>query len=160
MYLTSDPIELESLVKQVQSPSRGGVSCFIGPVRNHQNGREVARLEYSAYGPMAEAECARIVAEAEARWSCGIALQHRIGTLEVGDVAVAIVAAASHREEAFAACRFVIEEVKRWVPVWKREFYADGAVEWVDPTRGSAAVGQRGRDVSGIVSPSSGRAST
>ena len=89
------------------------------------------RLDYSAYGPMAEAECARIVAEAEARWPVAVALQHRIGALAIGDAAVAMVAAAAHRDEAFAACRYVIEEVKRRVPIWKREHYADGTVAWV-----------------------------
>ncbi|HET9274565.1 MAG TPA: molybdenum cofactor biosynthesis protein MoaE, partial [Gemmatimonadales bacterium] len=78
-----------------------------------------------------EAECARIVSEAEARWPVRIALEHRIGSLEIGDAAVAIAAAGAHRDEAFAACRFVIEEVKRRVPIWKKEFYADGTVEWV-----------------------------
>ena len=89
---------------------------------------------------MAEAECARIVAEAEARWQVAVALQHRIGALEIGDAAVAVaVAASAHRDEAFAACRYVIEEVKRRVPIWKREYYADGTVDWVDPTGGAAA---------------------
>jgi molybdopterin synthase catalytic subunit len=89
---------------------------------------------------MAEAECARIVAEAEARWSCAVALAHRTGTLDIGEAAVAIAAASPHRDEAFAACRYVIEEVKRRVPIWKQEFYADGSVEWV----GSGEAGKRG----------------
>jgi molybdopterin synthase catalytic subunit len=83
---------------------------------------------------MAEAECARIVAEAESRWQVAVALSHRVGSLAVGDTAVAVAAASAHREAAFAACRYVIEEVKRRVPVWKREYYADGTVIWVDPT--------------------------
>jgi molybdopterin synthase catalytic subunit len=131
MYLTSESIDLGSLMAQVHSPSRGGIACFVGTVRDHHGGRAVTRLDYTAYVPMAEAECARIVGEAEARWACGIALQHRIGPLEIGDAAVAIVAAAAHRDEAFAACRYAIEELKRRVPVWKRELYADGTVEWV-----------------------------
>ncbi len=143
MYLTTEPIDLTALLVQVQSPSRGGVACFIGAVRDHAGGRAVTRLDYSAYGPMAETECARIVAEAEARWSCGVALQHRVGTLAVGDTAVAITAAAAHRDEAFAACRYAIEEVKRRVPIWKREVFADGSVEWVS--------GYAGKGVSGDV---------
>jgi len=75
------------------------------------------------------------VAEAEARWPVRVALEHRIGGLEIGDVAVAVAAGGAHRDEAFAACRFVIEEVKRRVPIWKKEFYEDGAVQWVDPAR-------------------------
>jgi molybdopterin synthase catalytic subunit len=140
MFLRSTPLELGVLVARVVSPARGGVACFLGTVRNHQADRPVARLEYSAYGSMAEVECARIVAEAADRWDCAIALEHRIGMLEVGDTAIAIAAASAHRGEAFAACRYVIEEVKRRVPIWKREFFEDGSVEWV----GSGAAGQVG----------------
>jgi molybdopterin synthase catalytic subunit len=141
MYLTSEAIDLAALLAQVQSPARGGVACFLGTVRDHAGERAVVRLDYSAYGPMAEAECARIVAEAESRWSCRVALRHRIGTLAIGDTAVAIAAAGAHRDEAFAACRYVIEEVKRRVPIWKREVFADGSVEWVGA---GGAAGKRG----------------
>jgi molybdopterin synthase catalytic subunit len=140
MYLTSDAIDLGSLLAQVQSPRQGGIASFLGAVRDHQAGRSVVCLEYSAYQPMAEAECARIVREAESQWECAVALKHRIGTLQIGDIAVAIIAGSAHRDEAFAACRYVIEEVKRRVPIWKREVFADGAVEWV----GAGAGGQRG----------------
>jgi molybdopterin synthase catalytic subunit len=133
-FVTAEPIELAPLIAAVQAPERGGVASFLGLVRNHHGGREVLRLEYSAYAPMAEAECARIVAEAEGRWQVAVALRHRVGSLAVGDVAVAVAAASAHREEAFAACRYVIEEVKRRVPIWKRESYADGTEVWVDPT--------------------------
>ena len=131
MYLTRNSIELEPLLREVQSPDRGGIATFVGTVRDHHDGRAVIRLEYSAYEPMAEVECARIVSEAESRWDCGVALRHRVGALEVGETAVAVAAASSHRDAAFAACRYVIEEVKRRVPIWKQEFFADGAVEWV-----------------------------
>jgi molybdopterin synthase catalytic subunit len=133
-FVTAEPIELAPLIAAVQAPERGGVASFLGLVRNHHGGREVLRLEYSAYAPMAEAECARIVAEAEGRWQVAVALRHRVGSLAVGDVAVPAAAASAHREEAFAACRYVIEEVKRRVPIWKRESYADGTEVWVDPT--------------------------
>ena len=134
-HLTHEPIDLSPLMQQVSSPDRGGIATFLGLVRNHQEGRQVLRLEYSAYEPMAEAEAARIVAEAAQRWPARVALLHRLGSLAIGDTAVAVVAASAHRAAAFDACRYVIEEVKRRVPVWKKEFYADGAVEWVDPTR-------------------------
>ncbi|HET6778030.1 MAG TPA: molybdenum cofactor biosynthesis protein MoaE [Gemmatimonadales bacterium] len=140
LYLSEHPVDLAALLATVKSPERGGIACFVGTVRNHHGGREVLRLEFSAYEPMAEAECGRIVAEAESRWNVAVRLQHRVGRLEVGDAAVAVVAAAAHRDEAFIACRHVIEELKRRVPIWKREFYADGTVEWV----GSGAAGQRG----------------
>lgn len=133
-FLTELPIDLGRLHAAVQAPDRGGVAAFVGLVRDHHQGRAVLRLDYSAYGPMAEAECGRIVAEAEARWAVAVALQHRVGALAIGDAAVAVVVASAHRDEAFAACRHVIEEVKRRVPVWKREYYADGTVAWVDPS--------------------------
>lgn len=133
-YLARDPIDLARLVERVRAPERGGVATFAGWVRNHHGGRAVDRLDYSAYEPMAEAECARIVQEAESRWSVAVALEHRIGRLVIGDVAVAIAAASAHRDDAFAACRYVIEQVKSRVPVWKREYYSDGTVAWVDPT--------------------------
>jgi molybdopterin synthase catalytic subunit len=133
-FVTAEPIDLAPLIAAVQAPERGGVASFLGLVRNHHEGRAVLRLEYSAYAPMAEAECARIVAEAEGRWLVALALRHRVGSLAVGDVAVAAAAASAPRDVAFAACRYVIEEVKRRVPIWKREYYADGTEVWVDPT--------------------------
>ncbi|HXE58734.1 MAG TPA: molybdenum cofactor biosynthesis protein MoaE [Gemmatimonadales bacterium] len=133
-YLTRDPIDAAALLAEVAARGHGGISLFVGAVRDHQDGRGVIRLEYSAYEPMAEAECRRIVDEALGRWPVAVALRHRIGELAVGDVAVAVAAGSAHRDEAFAACRYVIEEVKRRVPIWKKEFYADGHVEWVDPT--------------------------
>ena len=150
-HLVSEPIDAGALLSSVQSPERGGVACFLGTVRNHHRGREVLRLEYSAYEPMAEAECARIVTEAEARWDVAVALRHRVGELEVGDTAVAIAAASAHRDDAFLACRYVIEELKRRAPIWKKEYYVDGSVEWV----GSGAAGRRG---SGAVEEFSDRA--
>ena len=133
-YLKEGPLDVRDVAHQVVSAERGGVVTFIGAVRNHHAGRAVLRLEYSAYGPMAELEFARIIAEAEGRWPARIAAEHRLGTLEVGDVAVIVVAAAPHRDAAFDACRFVIEELKRRVPIWKREHYVDGTSGWVDPT--------------------------
>ena len=157
MYLTEQPIDLTTIIASAQSPERGGIACFLGTVRNHHQGREVLRLEYSAYAPMVEAECARIVAESESRWDVTVSLQHRVGRIEIGDAAVAVVAASAHREEAFIACRFVIEELKRRVPIWKREYFADGSVEWVD-SRGGGAAGQRGSDVhAGAGVPEEGR---
>src|SRR5918994_4166442 len=99
LYLSEQPVDLATLIAAVQSPERGGIACFLGTVRNHHQGRDVVRLEYSAYAPMVEAECARIVAEAESRWSVAIGLRHRIGRLEVGDAAVAGGGAFAHPEE-------------------------------------------------------------
>ena len=130
-FLTDSPLDLAVLVAEVAADDRGGIASFIGMVRDHHQGRAVQALEYSAYAPMAEAECARIVDETERRWPVRVALRHRLGSLQIGDAAVAIAVAGAHRDEAFAACRHVIEEVKRRVPIWKRERYADGSVEWV-----------------------------
>ena len=138
-FLSTSPLDLGALVARVSAADRGGVATFLGLVRDHHGGRAVRRLEYSAYAPMAEAECARIVNEAERQWPVAVALAHRIGALQIGDAAVAVAAGGAHRDEAFAACRFVIEEVKRRVPIWKKEFYADGTVEWVGA--GGALVG-------------------
>ena len=139
-FLTAEPIDLAPLLASVQSPARGGAASFLGLVRNRHNGRQVLRLRYSAYSAMAEAECARIIAEAEARWPAKVTLLHRIGSLEVGETAIAVVAGAARRDAAFEACRYTVEEVKRRVPIWKQEFYADGSVEWVDPTAAGRAV--------------------
>lgn len=132
MYLTRSPIRLSALIDEVAAPDRGGIAIFLGTVRNHHSGRGVRSLSYSAYDPMAEAVSGEIVAEATARWPVRVALQHRLGDLNIGDVAVAIAVGGGHRDEAFTACRYVIEELKRRVPIWKKEAYADGTEEWVN----------------------------
>lgn len=132
MYLTHSPIVLDTLIAEVAAASRGGIAAFLGTVRDHHGGRAVLALSYSAYDPMAESVSGEIIAEATARWPVSIALQHRLGDLGIGDVAVAIAVAGGHRDEAFEACRYVIEELKRRVPIWKREVFADGTTEWVN----------------------------
>jgi len=138
-HLSGQPLDLAALVASVAEPGRGGTCAFLGAVRDHHAGRAVIELEYSAYGPMAEATIAEILAEAEERWPVRVAASHRLGRLAVGEAAVAVAAAGAHREEAFAACRHVIEEIKRRVPIWKRERYADGTEAWVDPTAAEAS---------------------
>ena len=133
-FLTTDEIILAPLVEEVAGPARGGVVSFVGTVRDHHGGRAVTGLEYSAYRAMAEGVAGELLAEATSRWPVRATLRHRLGALAVGDTAVAIVVAGDHRDEAFAACRFLIEELKRRVPIWKKETYADGTVAWVDPT--------------------------
>jgi molybdopterin synthase catalytic subunit len=138
-FLTNTPIDLAALEASVRRPDRGAVVSFVGRVRDHHGGRGVTSLEYSAYGTMAEKECEVLVTLAEKRWPVSVALVHRIGALSIGDAAVAIVVAASHRGEAFEACRWLIEEVKSKVPIWKRERYVDGSEAWVDPTAPAGA---------------------
>ncbi len=137
MYLTRAPLDLAALMARVQAPERGGTALFLGTVRDHHAGRQVVGLEYSSYEEMAEAECDRIVREAEGRWPVALAVQHRLGALAIGDAAVAVAAASAHRDAAFEAARWVIEALKQRVPIWKRERYADGSIAWVDPTSAS-----------------------
>lgn len=134
MHLQHDPLDFAALAASVSATDRGALASFVGLVRDHHAGRGVLGLEYSAYGAMAEAKCAAIVAEAEGRWRVRIALAHRLGGLAVGEAAVIVVAASAHRDAAFEACRWVIEAVKAEVPIWKRERYRDGTEAWVDPT--------------------------
>jgi molybdopterin synthase catalytic subunit len=136
MYLTFSPIDVASLLNEARA-SDGGVCVFLGVVRNENEGRPTVSIQYEAYGPMAEAEMARIARQIEEEWpdTC-LRLQHRAGRLEVGEVSVAVVATAPHRREAFEACRAAIDRIKTSVPIWKKEFHPDGSSEWVDPTRG------------------------
>jgi len=147
-FLTHEPLDPGAVQAEVSAASRGGIASFVGVVRDHHGGRAVTGLSYSAYEPMAELVCAEIVVEAERRWPVRLAIRHRLGELSVGDFAVVVAAAGGHRDEAFAACRYAIEEVKRRVPIWKRETYADGSEEWVDPTRQEVASSEkRGQEV-------------
>jgi len=128
-YLTHDPISVDALLAEVRSPERGGTCLFLGTVRNDAG---VTTIDYSAYDEMADAELGRIVAEGQTRWpDARIAVRHRLGMIPAGEGSIAIAAAAPHRAEAFAACRFVIEEVKQRLPVWKKELRDDGAAVWV-----------------------------
>ncbi len=124
-----------ALMAEVQSTEFGAISMFAGTVRDTNDGRSVTAIDYTAYTSMAESELENILAEAEDRFGLmAIVVEHRVGALALGDVGVAIVAAHAHRAPALDCTRFVIEEIKKRVPIWKREHYADGAREWVDPT--------------------------
>jgi molybdopterin synthase catalytic subunit len=133
-------IDPASLIAEVQSPQVGAISVFIGTVRDTNDGRVVTGLDYSAYTAMAESEMAGILAEAGERFGvASIVVEHRVGALTLEEVSIAIVSAHVHREAAMSCTRFVINEIKTRVPIWKREHYADGTAEWVDPTRESGA---------------------
>lgn len=132
MYITEHPINLASFLTQPPDPSSGGVASFVGVVRNHHEGKDVLRLFYEAYSAMAEKVMGEIIAEVIAKTGArAIRAIHRTGWLEIGDAAVAIVAEAPHRAEAFAACRATIDEIKHRLPVWKKELYTDGSDAWV-----------------------------
>ena len=135
------PIDPMAIIRAVSSPSNGAVLLFLGAVRQVNEGRAVTGIDYAAYEAMAQRELESIVTEASSRFAtCDVAVQHRLGELGVEDVSVAIAVGHAHRDAAYAVSRFVIEELKRRVPIWKREHYADGTREWVDPT-GRASAG-------------------
>jgi len=130
--IVTRPINVSSILNEVSTPESGGIDIFVGTVRNHSKGKRVLRLEYSAYVPMAEKLMAEIEGDIHHRWPVHhVALIHRIGTLEVGDIAVVTAVSSAHRHVACEACRYAIERVKSVVPIWKKEFGEDGEV-WVE----------------------------
>jgi molybdopterin synthase catalytic subunit len=133
--LVDRPIDPASLIAEVSGRDRGAVSLFLGTVRDTNGGREVEGIDYTAYTAMAEAELARILFEASEQFDVtALVVEHRIGTLALGDVSVGIAAAHAHRGAALDSVRYVIEEIKKRVPIWKLEHYADKTRSWVDPT--------------------------
>src|SRR5690349_11555282 len=125
-------IDVAALIAEVADESCGASAVFLGSVRNVNEGRAVTGIEYSAYHTMAEREMSAILREAGGQFGVSrIVIEHRVGTLRLGDVSVAVVAAHAHRAPALDAMRFVIEQLKRRVPIWKREQYVDGTREWV-----------------------------
>jgi len=136
------PIDVGALLSRVQDAGVGAIATFLGTVREHNDGRAVSGIDYEAYEPMATRELGGVVAEALAQWpSVRCAVEHRVGTLGVGDVSVAIACAHARRAPAMDAMRFVIESLKLRVPIWKREHYVDGTREWVDPTSAATSAG-------------------
>jgi molybdopterin synthase catalytic subunit len=145
--VTAEPIDPTALLDRLGSSSDGAIVLFVGRVRDLNEGRQVARLEYEAYREMADATLRSIVEEAAREYEVAeIAAVHRTGSLQPGDTAVAIAVAAPHRDPAYSASRYVIEQVKLRLPVWKRETYVDGEAEWQQGSPGvpAAAVGRRG----------------
>ena len=133
------PLEPERYRAELADASCGGYASFEGWVRDHNEGRRVHRLEYEAFESLAIREGERIVAEAIERYGVArAACVHRVGALEIGDLAVWVGVSAPHRGEAFAACRYIIDEVKHRVPIWKKEHYTDGDSGWVNCERCAA----------------------
>jgi molybdopterin synthase catalytic subunit len=124
---------------ELNNPAAGAVVTFEGCVRDHNEGRHVQSLEYEVYVEMAEREGTRILEEARERFGVlELRALHRMGHLEVGDLAVWVGVASAHRAEAFDACRYIIDALKHRLPIWKKEQYADGSEEWVNCRHGSA----------------------
>ena len=146
--IVEQPIDVPAMLDRVSRSANGATVLFLGMVRDMNEGRDVTGIEYTAYRSMAERELATIVEEAAALADSGdIAVEHRLGQLQVGDCSVAIAVGHPHRGRAFEAARYVIEELKQRVPIWKREHYVDGTREWVaaNNTAPSALV-DAGRD--------------
>lgn len=134
--LVREPIDANVLIRSVSHAANGAVLLFLGVVRDVNDGRAVIGIEYSAYEPMANRELDAIANGAVQRFEVtDVAIQHRLGALALEDASVGIAVAHPHRAAAYEASRWIIEEIKRRVPIWKREHYADGTRDWVDPTR-------------------------
>lgn len=131
--ISEDVIDDIQLKSQTLDPSAGGFVCFEGWVRNHNQGKDVKKLAYEAYPKLAIKEGNRIIQEAHEKFSINKALcTHRVGLLEIGDMAVWVGVSAAHRDAAFRACRYILDQVKARVPIWKNESWTDGESGWVE----------------------------
>ena len=132
--ITSEVITGEEVRAAVEAPDAGAVVLFFGTVRNNTGGRPTKYLEYEAYRPMAEKKMAEISEEIAGKWDIDrVAMIHRVGKLEIGEVSVAVAVASPHRKDGFKACEYAMNRLKQIVPIWKREVWADGEAEWVKP---------------------------
>ena len=129
--LRKERIITNEVIALVASPDAGAIDVFIGTVRNQTKGKAVTHLEFEAYESMAISEIEKIIVEAKSKWPIlKIAVVHALGKLNIGDIPVVIAVSTPHRKAAFEACHFVIDELKKTVPIWKREFFEDGE-QWV-----------------------------
>lgn len=150
--IVEHPIDAPQLLGEVARVANGATVLFLGTVREVNDGRAVSGMEYSAYRSMAERELADIAREAAERFDTrDIVVEHRVGTLELGEASVAIAVAHPHRSAAYEASRYIIEQLKRRVPIWKLEHYVDGTREWVAVETGA------GKEERGEVVASGGR---
>ena len=134
--VTDKPIDLQELVNYVSDPAAGAIATFIGTTRNNNEGRRVIALDYDGYSEMAEKELVRIGDDAKTKWPiCKMAIVHRLGPVQITEASVIIAVSAGHRDAAFAACRFAIEEIKKTVPIWKKEVYEGGEI-WIGTQTG------------------------
>ncbi|MCF6409223.1 molybdenum cofactor biosynthesis protein MoaE [Pseudalkalibacillus salsuginis] len=130
-YITKEPIDINAVVKNVTHPHAGAINTFIGTVREMTKGKRTLFLEYDAYIPMAEKKLEQIGSEVNSRWKeARVSIVHRIGRLEISDIAVAIAVSTPHRADSYEASRYAIERIKEIVPIWKKEHWEDGE-EWI-----------------------------
>jgi molybdopterin synthase catalytic subunit len=131
IQLTSEPLIPQVCIDKVASDAAGAIDVFIGTVRNNTKGKAVVRLEFEAYEPMAISEMQKIAEQAQEKWPVEhIAIHHRVGLLNWGDIAVIIAVSTPHRKASFEACQYAIDTLKETVPIWKKEIFEDGEV-WV-----------------------------
>ena len=134
--VTDQALHLQELIDFVGDAEAGAIATFVGTTRNNNDGRKVIALDYEAYPEMAEKELFRLGEEAKRRWPiCRMAIIHRIGPVQITEASVMIAVSAAHRDAAFAACRFAIEEIKRTVPIWKKEVFEGGEI-WIGTQSG------------------------
>ncbi|WP_375415968.1 molybdenum cofactor biosynthesis protein MoaE [uncultured Hymenobacter sp.] len=132
LEITDQPIAIAAVLARVEDAGAGAVNAFVGTVRNQSTGRRVVRLHYESYDTMALRQLEHVVKQAQEKWPMlrQVAVVHRKGTLEIGDVAVVVAVSTPHRAESFDACEFIIDTLKQVVTIWKKEEYEDGSV-WV-----------------------------
>lgn len=129
--ISPEPLNIQSCIDWVMTPQCGGIDVFIGTVRSATKGKTVVRLEFEAYEKMAMKEMQKIADEAQQKWKVHkISIHHRTGVLNIGEIPVVIAVSAAHRDAAFDACRYIIDTLKKTVPIWKKEIFEDGEV-WV-----------------------------
>lgn len=134
IHLTDEPIDHAALTERVRSPLAGAVCTFLGTTRELTDGRRTAHLDYECYPRMAETTLTDLEAEARRRWPLvEVAIAHRLGRLELGEISVVVAVSAPHRKQAFDACQWLMDTIKQVVPIWKRETWSDGSQEWVHP---------------------------
>ncbi|MGM8212659.1 molybdenum cofactor biosynthesis protein MoaE [Virgibacillus sp. W0430] len=130
-WITDKPLQIQTCVDQVVRPEAGAICTFTGIAREFTKGKRTLHLEYQSYVPMAEKKLAQIGEEIKAKWKeAEVAIAHRIGRLEISEIAVVIAVSTPHRQDAFAASRYAIERIKEIVPIWKKEHWEDGT-EWI-----------------------------
>ena len=137
--VTRETIDLNSLLARAKNRAAGAVLLFSGDVRNHSKGRAVDFLEYETHESMAQKQIAEIVVEAKNRWDLHyVEVIHRFGKMQISDCSIGIVVASSHRKDAYAASRFIIDTVKKSVPIWKKEHFTNGQAIWVEGCEASS----------------------
>lgn len=141
--LTREPIDFTALTESVRSDQAGAVVLFLGTVREMTAGRRTVALDYECYPEMALAKFEELAAESRQRWPVvAVAIEHRLGHLELGDISVAVAVSCPHRRECFEAGQYLIDRLKEVVPIWKKENWSDGTTEWVHPGTDAPAAPQ------------------